>query len=145
MQDENLLDWEIVSVSPHLIEIDLTFAKPLYVSQGVERDKLIMQVALSQFVDQNKGRLPVTVNKIKDVPLQAKSKSEVEACEEVASSSYEASTGTCAFQILISLLTKASLSQLWGMLNSQQIIVHLPMFNGLKFPANAMIINYQMI
>lgn len=30
--DENLTSWEIVSVSPQLIEIDITFAKPLGVS-----------------------------------------------------------------------------------------------------------------
>ena len=87
----------------------------------------------------------MSVNKIKDVPLQVSSKSEAEMCDEVGSSSFEASAGTCAGQILISLLTKASLSQLWGMLNSQQIVVHLPMFRGLKFPANAMMIMEQMI
>ena len=40
---------------------------------------------------------------------------------------------------------QASLSQLWGMLNSMQIVVHMPMLQGLKFPANSMTIVGQMI
>ena len=32
--DENLKSWEIISVSSQLIEIDMEFEKPLYVSQG---------------------------------------------------------------------------------------------------------------
>ena len=42
VEDENLASWEIVSVSPTLIEIDLTFHKSLYVSQGYESDRLIV-------------------------------------------------------------------------------------------------------
>ena len=75
-------------------------------------------MALSKFVDQNQRRLPLSVNRIKDVPRQSKSKAEAEACEVVASLSYEASTGTSAGQILISLLYDGSLSQMWRMLNS---------------------------
>ena len=40
--DANLKSWEIVSVSSKLIEIDLTFVKPLQVSAGSESDKLIV-------------------------------------------------------------------------------------------------------
>lgn len=36
--DSNLQGWEIVSVDSKLIEIDITFAKPLQVSQGDVRD-----------------------------------------------------------------------------------------------------------
>ena len=44
IEDENLKSWEIVSVNPTLIEIDLTFYKPLYVSQDYERDRLIVEI-----------------------------------------------------------------------------------------------------
>ena len=30
-----------------------------------------------------------------------------------------------------------TLSQLWSLVNSQQIVIHIAMFSGLKFPANA--------
>ena len=38
----NLLSWQIVSVSEKLIEIDLVFARPLHVSQGEIADKLLV-------------------------------------------------------------------------------------------------------
>ena len=41
---------------------------------------------------------------------------------------------------IFNLFLAASLSQLWGLLNSQQMTVFLPMFKGLKFPANAMMV-----
>ena len=40
--DENLKSWEIISVSSQLIEIDLVFEEPLYVSQGYKRDRLVV-------------------------------------------------------------------------------------------------------
>ena len=40
--DENLKSWEIISVSSQLIEIDLEFEEPLYVSQGYNRDRLVV-------------------------------------------------------------------------------------------------------
>ena len=51
--DTNLKGWDIVSVSSKLIEIDLTFDQPLQVSQGSESDKLIVQVGLSEYPDEN--------------------------------------------------------------------------------------------
>ena len=51
--DPNLKDWKIVSVSSKLIEIDLIFEKPLQVSAGSEGDKIIVQVGLSQYPDEN--------------------------------------------------------------------------------------------
>ena len=41
-EDDNLLSWEIKTVSPTLIEIDLTFERPLDVSQGDAYDKLLI-------------------------------------------------------------------------------------------------------
>ena len=42
---------------------------------------------------------------------------------------------------LMSLPLKASLNKLWSMLNSQQIVVQLPLMEGIKFPANASSMN----
>ena len=41
-EDENLRSWQIISVDPKLIEVDLEFEKPIYVSQGEVADKLIV-------------------------------------------------------------------------------------------------------
>ena len=68
IKDENLKSWEIVSVNPTLIEIDLTFYKPLYVSQGYESDRLIVEISLTQFTDENQARLHPGINRIKRIP-----------------------------------------------------------------------------
>ena len=82
-QNENLEGWQIVSVSSELIEIDLNFVKPLEVSQGEAKDRLIVQVSLHQFPDDNDNRLPISVNRIKEIPLQFSSKSEAEAVADM--------------------------------------------------------------
>ena len=68
IEDENLLSWEIVSVSSTLIEIDLEFENPVQVSQGDNNDRLITQVALSRYPDENQNRLPASIYRIKDIP-----------------------------------------------------------------------------
>ena len=45
-------------------------------SQGDLDDKIIIQVALSQFLDENHARLPVSEYKIKDLPRQVSSADE---------------------------------------------------------------------
>ena len=114
-------------------------------SQGFESDKLIVQVNLSQFLDEHGNKLPISLDRIKSIPVQVKSKAEAEAIEEAGSTAQKSSTGSCIASFILNLLLKASLSQLWGMLNSQQIVVHLPMFMNLKFPANSMMIIEKMI
>ena len=68
VQDDNLKSWKIISVSPTLIEIDLEFENPVQVSQGDNNDRLITQVALSRYPDENQNRLPASINRIKDIP-----------------------------------------------------------------------------
>ena len=69
VKESNLKSWEIASVKPNLIELDLVFAKPLHVSQGDENDKIIVQVGLARFPDEHQAKLPVSVNRVKDIPL----------------------------------------------------------------------------
>ena len=45
--------------------------------------------------------------------------------------------GTAASSIFLS----ASLSLLWGLIDNQQILTHLPLFEELKFPSNTVIYN----
>ena len=52
-------------------------------SQGDVFDKLLVQVALSQYEDVNQAKLPVSVNKSKDIPLQVASAEEAEIVDDV--------------------------------------------------------------
>ena len=49
--------------------------------------------------------------------------------------------GVSLLNFIASLVLQASLSQLWSMLNSLQLIVFMPMLRNLKFPGNAMMLN----
>ena len=42
---------------------------------------------------------------------------------------------------IVSIIMQTSLSKFWSMVNSQQIVVQLPLMEGTKFPANTMMIN----
>lgn len=46
---------------------------------------------------------------------------------------------------MLAFVLQAGLGQLWSLLNSQQIVVYMPMFEHLKFPASAMMITAEMI
>ena len=48
--------------------VKLVFDRPLYVSQGDEKDKLIVKVAMSQFEDENGNRLDRLVVLESDIP-----------------------------------------------------------------------------
>ena len=68
--EENLKSWSILSVSPNRISVSLDFESPLQVSQGEEPDKLIIEAKLSQYQDVHEQRLPFSVIRSKDIPLQ---------------------------------------------------------------------------
>ena len=63
---------------------------------------------------------------------------------DVGSAVLVAASSTCAFEVVKSLSTQSSLSHLWSIINSQQMIVKIPMFEKLKFPANVMTVVEQM-
>ena len=74
--DKNLLSWTVVSVSSTKIFIDLTFEKPLSVSAGDFPDTILIQVSLSAFTDQNGLRMPPSVLKQRQIPIQFSSSEE---------------------------------------------------------------------
>jgi len=47
-----------------------------------------------------------------------------------------ASTATVILSFFVNLILSASMNMLWSMMNSLQIIVHLPLMN-LSYPSNA--------
>lgn len=87
-------------------------------SDGYLRDKLIIRVGLSRYPDENKEKLPEIVFRIKDIPSQFETEFEAKAVNAAATSVYAAATSTSAVSFILALLMKASLSMLWGMLNS---------------------------
>lgn len=72
----------------------------------------------------------------KRIPKQlSKDKGDVAAMNTISSVS-ESSQAALLFNFILNLLLSASLQQIWSMINTQQIIVMLPLFN-LSLPTNA--------
>lgn len=67
-----------------------------------------------------------------------------EAIQGLASASALVAGGAAASSSIVNTLISGSLSQLWGMINSMQILVHLGIFN-VDFPINAQIVNENIV
>ena len=94
-------------------------------------------MALHQFPDENDNRLPISVNRFKEIPFQFSSKAEAETVADIKDVAYDITTSTCALQFILGLMLKSSMKHIWSLLNLQQFMVYLPLVEGHKFPANA--------
>ena len=70
------------------------------------------------YPDENDAKLPVSLNRIKPIPLQLSSAAEAEAVGKAGGSTLATSAVTCVAELVANLALQASLNQLWGMLNS---------------------------
>ena len=100
---------------------------------------------MSRFPDQNDATLPDSVNRIKAIPLQFSSAEEAEVVDWTGKVALGTTASTSGFIVFLKWYLQASLSLLWGMLNSQQMVVRIPMYSNLKFPANSMLVVEYMI
>lgn len=139
-KSDNLIAWKVISVDPKLIEIQLEFRRPLQVSQGDQYDQLFVSLQLSQFKDVHGAQLPPIVSKMKDIPPQMTSASEASNLQASGTAVQTVMASASIVQLIFGFLLTASLSQLWSLLNSQQIVLKLPMCEHLKIPANTMLI-----
>ena len=51
------------------------------------------------------------------------------------------SAATSAASVILALLMNASLHQLWSFINAEQHMIFMPLFPGLKYPANVALVN----
>ena len=66
--DDNLIGWQIVSISSTNIDIDLEFEEPLEVSQADNPDKLLVKFNFEELIDENRNSLPTGIIKLIDLP-----------------------------------------------------------------------------
>ena len=70
-----------------------------------------------------------------------KSEIEQEVIDNVITSAIYSASVASFFAIFSSFLMQASLNYLWGMINTHQLMIYLPLLENLKYPANAAFIN----
>ena len=73
----SLISWNVTSVEPTLIKVDLKFDKPLYISQGKKPDILLTTLKFDSITDIHGEGFPETLLKMKNIPPQILS--EIEA------------------------------------------------------------------
>ena len=67
--DDNLIDWKLVSVDSEKLEIDLEFREPILVSQGDSPDRILIQIEMEGYKDENGNSLPPGLLKQKEIPI----------------------------------------------------------------------------
>jgi hypothetical protein len=74
---------------------------------------------------------------VSEIPPQAVSAQQAELVANVVRSVEEASNAVLATTLFVNLLMRASFSQIWGMINSVQIIAYMTLLS-LMFPQNSL-------
>ena len=65
---DNMIGWEVTSVTSTSMDVQMNFKKPIEVSQGDEADFIIVQGQLSDYRDVNGGSLPPSLIKKMELP-----------------------------------------------------------------------------
>ena len=125
--------------------IDLEFSRPLHVSQSYTPDMLLLYMNFSNMTDVNGLPLPDLDFQKKELPAQIGSVTEAQIITVAGKSASTTSGVLMSSNFAVNLALSASMNQVWSMLNSQQVSVHAPMYGGVKFPANAMMMNQALI
>ena len=73
------------------------------------------------------------------------SQAQAEVVSTSTSSMRSCTTSMSALNLFTMFGMKASLNQLWSMINAQQLTLNMPLMTKLKFPANAAMVNEEMI
>ena len=136
--DENLVSWFVTSASATNIDIRTEYEKPLFVSTGYEPDFLILQINLSEYTDYRGYRLPPSVMKKVLLPPMFESQEAAIAALNMSNSFSTSSKAISSGNAVFNILMQSSLSQLWGLINSLQMVVLLPLMDNVRLPANAM-------
>ena len=141
----NLKHWSIELVSGKKLVIYLHFESPLEVSQD-DADQLLFHIRMSRWsTPDSKRSLLELVVKTKIVARQVLSKTEV-AIVSGAGVATKAAVGTSiTLSSATSFAMKSSLKSLWDALDSMQVVVQMPLMKNIKYPANSMIFNENLL
>ena len=144
IEDPSLVDftWEVISFEERLLVIQVTFARPSYISSGLSRDRFRATVKDSTYF--------VSAESLKAIPVEttyALSKvPKMMPNNEFTKIFVRASQGFGNFanlsfcgNFVINLFLSGAMNTLWGMVNAMQIIAHFPLIN-IMMPSNAQIV-----
>lgn len=125
---DNLLDWTVTSLTSRDMSVKMSYKDPLAVSQGYIPHQMMAFLNFSNFTDSKGVPMPDFEFLVENVPMQERSDSEAELSESIAVGALATLGFITGTGFVLNMLISASLSQLWSMINSQQVSVHAQMY-----------------
>ena len=142
-QEPPTFTWLVKEQSDQTVELKLLFDHPEEVSPNLEEDKLVVTFNITSpvFQDQPQSLFldPALINVTHRIPKQMR---ETVSTLALAKSSKTAGAGlqySVILSFIASILMSGVLFKMLGMINSLQLIIHLPIFS-VSFPANSQMV-----
>jgi len=90
-------------------------------------------------------KLQESIFKLEELPPQIGSVLEANLISTVTTTASVLTVTFASYSFVQNTVLSASLNQLWSMINSQQVSLHTPVFENLKYPANAYMLNQALL
>ena len=139
--------WDVVSMDKRKLELQLIFESPLYISTENEPEYLEVQMLnVNTFISEE--GLPLTTATNEDdndddqlflrmkIPKQLPPSDADQIAMQTLNSAAEGSSAAVFGNFFFNMAMSASLNELWGMINSQQLFLMIPLCRVI-LPINA--------
>ena len=130
--------WHVTEFTDKTMNIQIDFREPPYISAGLKRDKIIATVKNYSYFFSEETLLNIPVETFKEVQVP---KSMPNTEFTIAFADFNEGMGNFSSAALVgnfisNLLLSGTMSLIWGLLHSMQIIAHFPLLN-IMMPTNA--------
>ena len=136
-KDLNLsMSYNITSYALKTLDVAIVFDNPLQVSSMADPDQVVLEFVGNQFFFDKFGST-ISAGKTLSAKLPKQMNSKTASTIQTVTVVMKQATNTLmAGNLALNIILSASLQQLWSMINTQQIIVLMPLFK-IDMPANA--------
>jgi len=131
--------WNVSSIDEYTIIVNLYFERPIQISQFTSRDTLVAKLTQpSLFRDAEHGLEVLEKDTVESKPIPKQLVPSLAATLTVAAGKVVGKVANYGATVtfILNWLLSFSLSLLWGMINSLQIVIHFPL-TSVVYPANA--------
>eukprot|EP00347_Sterkiella_histriomuscorum_P016154 403354273 len=141
-RNDFIQDWKYVQYKNKILQVQLNFSRPSYISNFREKDILELKFSYQfsnlktylrrQLVEGDSTQNQYVIKK--EIPQQL-DQDEALAIAQTGNAISAAMTASVYFNFILQFFLSAALSIIWGALNNLQLITHLPLFQ-INFTSN---------
>jgi len=143
-----ILEWKIIQFTEEFMRLKVTFKNPMLVSSTSDSDQIELVFLESGYFISAESFKPIESGTsqmlLEEMPMQLADSSAMDSLGALAGSVEKGSSGFALVTFLVQLLLAGSLQLLWGMVNTLQIIVQMPLIN-IALPPNAMMLSSSLV